>query len=426
MAEFSDSVAGNEDQATSVDFRLEATDGGSLSLPDGFSISDANFESNGPDLILTSADGAHLTVEGFFSQDNPPELVTADGAQISGDMASQLAGGGQEISAGTDAGTAPAADGMIASNPTIITGTDGGPIGNVENLSGSVFAVRTDGTRVDLKEGDPVYQGDIIESSDDGAVGILLADETTFSMGESGRIVLDEMVYDPATQEGSVSLSALEGVFTFVSGQVAKTDPDAMTLDTPVATIGIRGTQVGLDIGGEGDAGKISDNGDGTWTYSPGDNFDGNLPLAYDLNDGTTDNAVTSTFSIVGDSNSDALSLAATKNADGTYTIRQEDILSATRDDADFLSALENTDAFNAGTVTINDLNIVQTPRMSVVLMEEADGFVGEIVIANDGGIQVLNKANESTSVANFQSAPTEIRVIDTKELVSSYGNALK
>ena len=28
----------------------------------------------------------------------------------------------------------------------------------------------------------------------------------------------------------------------------AKTDPDAMTLDTPVATIGIRGTQVGLDI----------------------------------------------------------------------------------------------------------------------------------------------------------------------------------
>ena len=141
---------------------------------------------------------------------------------------------------------------MLASNPSIITGTDGEPIGNVVNLSGSVFAVRTDGTRVELKEGDPVYQGDIIESSDDGAVGILLADETTFSMGENGRIVLDEMVYDPATQEGSVKLSALQGVFTFVSGQVAKTDPDAMTLDTPVATISIRGTQVGLDVKPEG------------------------------------------------------------------------------------------------------------------------------------------------------------------------------
>jgi len=141
---------------------------------------------------------------------------------------------------------------MLASNPSIITGTDGEPIGNVVNLSGSVFAVRTDGTRVELKEGDPVYQGDIIESSDDGAVGILLADETTFSMGQNGRIVLDEMIYDPATQEGSVKLSALQGVFTFVSGQVAKTDPDAMTLDTPVATISIRGTQVGLDVKPEG------------------------------------------------------------------------------------------------------------------------------------------------------------------------------
>ena len=118
MAEFSDSVAGNEDQATSADFHLEATDGGSLSLPDGFSISDTNFESDGSDLILTSADGGQLTVEGFFNQDNPPELVSADGAQISGDMASQLADGGQEISAGTDSAAASAGEGMIAANPS--------------------------------------------------------------------------------------------------------------------------------------------------------------------------------------------------------------------------------------------------------------------------------------------------------------------
>ncbi len=70
-------------------------------------------------------------------------------------------------------------------------------------------------------------------------------------------MVLDEMVYDPGTQEGSVSLSVIQGVFTFVSGEIAKTDPDAMTLDTPVATIGIRGTQLAMsfdpaDAGGDG------------------------------------------------------------------------------------------------------------------------------------------------------------------------------
>ncbi len=79
-------------------------------------------------------------------------------------------------------------------------------------------------------------------------VGIVLADETTFSMGAEGRMVLDEMVYDPGAQEGSLAISVLQGVFTFVSGQVAKADPDAMVLETPVATIGIRGTQAGIDI----------------------------------------------------------------------------------------------------------------------------------------------------------------------------------
>ncbi len=114
MAEFTDSVVGNEGESAVTGFQVEATDGGSVSLPDGFSLSDSTFETDGSDLVLTNGDGAQVTVEGFFSQDNPPELVSADGAQISGDMAGQLAGGGDEvISAGTD-GATPADGGMIA------------------------------------------------------------------------------------------------------------------------------------------------------------------------------------------------------------------------------------------------------------------------------------------------------------------------
>ena len=53
------------------------------------------------------------------------------------------------------------------------------------------------------------------------------------------------MVYDPGEQSGTMSISLLQGAFSFVSGQIAKTDPNAMTLDTPTATIGIRGTAGG-------------------------------------------------------------------------------------------------------------------------------------------------------------------------------------
>ena len=125
----------------------------------------------------------------------------------------------------------------------------GEPIGQVETVNGLVVAQHVDGTRVSVAIGDPVFLGDVVQSGPEGAVGIVLLDETTFSMAANGRIVLDEMIYDPGSQSGAVSLSILQGIFTFVSGQVAKTDPGAMTLETPVATIGIRGTQAGVDYG---------------------------------------------------------------------------------------------------------------------------------------------------------------------------------
>ena len=57
-------------------------------------------------------------------------------------------------------------------------------------------------------------------------------------------MVLDELVYDPATGTGSMAVDMVEGAFSFVSGEIAKTGPDAMKVSTPVATIGIRGTTV--------------------------------------------------------------------------------------------------------------------------------------------------------------------------------------
>ena len=193
---------------------------------------------------------------------------------------------------------------------------DAQPIGQVDSVTGTVTVTHADGTQGALEAGSPVFQGDTLETDGGGAIGITLADETTFSMAENGSMVLDEMVYDPGTQEGTVSMSVLEGVFTFVSGQVAKTDPDAMTLDTPVATIGIRGTQVGLDIreGGE----------------------------------------------------------------------------------------------------------------MTVVLMEEKDGFVGEVVVTNDAGVVVMNGANQATSVLSMDQPPSETFVMDTGRLVQTFGDALR
>ena len=229
---------------------LSASGADVLTLPEGLSVSEAEFAVDGSDLVLTFPDGSKVTVENYYEQAQPPQIASADGANLSGDMVVQLTGTPDSSNASAIQQFADAASGS-----QVIGGTDGAPIGTVKTLTGEVWVTRADGTRVQLQAGDQVYQGDSIETGPKGAIGVLLADETTFSMGEDSSMVLDEMVYDPATQNGSLNVSVVQGVFTFVSGQVAKTDPDAMKIDTPVATIGIRGTQVGIEIppAGEGD-----------------------------------------------------------------------------------------------------------------------------------------------------------------------------
>ena len=193
----------------------------------------ADFSRSGPDLLITGQSGEQVLVRGYFSTGSPPSLITEGGLSISGNIVGRLAGPlapGQYVQAGDAAVT--------------------DPIGQITTIQGSVEIERADGSRETVTKGSPVYQGDIVITGADGTIGIEFLDETEFSLGGDGRMVLDEMVYDPAEQEGSMAVGVLSGTFSFVSGQIAKTSPDAVMLETPMATIGIRGTTIAGTVGG--------------------------------------------------------------------------------------------------------------------------------------------------------------------------------
>ena len=66
-------------------------------------------------------------------------------------------------------------------------------------------------------------------------------------MAANSRMVLDSLVYDPKEDDGnSAVFDLVEGSFVFVAGAVAKTG--GMQVNTPTATMGIRGTTVKVDI----------------------------------------------------------------------------------------------------------------------------------------------------------------------------------
>jgi hypothetical protein len=216
-----------------ADFVVDSTNA-EVVMPPSFNIATVQFDRAGPDLIITSADGEEILVTNYFASGSQPAIMLPNGVTLPTHIVQKLAG-------------------PVAPNQFAQVGQVQGlePIGTVETADGQVEAVRADGTRVSLKVGDPVFQGDELVTGEDGAVGVVFADETTFALGEDGRMLLDEMVYDPGAQDGQIGMTLLTGAMTFVSGAVAKVNPDAMQITTPVATIGIRGTAGVLKVLGE-------------------------------------------------------------------------------------------------------------------------------------------------------------------------------
>jgi|GEM_PF-889520 len=210
-------------------------------IPGGNIFLSAKFLREGYDLTLKTPDGQTVSIPDYFMTDTPPDLLLGDGSVITADLATKLAGPmapGQYAQLQTD----PQADVQAAL---------GSAIGSVSELQGSVLATRADGSQVTLSAGDPIYQGDVLETSEDGTLGVIFADDTTFSLAAGGRMVIDEMVYDPDAQGGVFETTVVKGVFSFVSGQVAKTDGDAMVINTPKTTIGIRGSTGLIKSGAE-------------------------------------------------------------------------------------------------------------------------------------------------------------------------------
>jgi hypothetical protein len=100
------------------------------------------------------------------------------------------------------------------------------------------------------KVGDFVYQGDVVQTGSDGKLGITFMDGTSFNLSSNARMVLNEFVYDPKGKSNSTLFSLTKGSFTFIAGAIAKSGD--MKLDTPVATMGIRGTTPHVEIRDDG------------------------------------------------------------------------------------------------------------------------------------------------------------------------------
>ena len=121
---------------------------------------------------------------------------------------------------------------------------------SIEHVGAVVVQASLGGQSGDAKVGDSVYLGDVVSTGSDGRVGISFTDGTAFDLSPNARMVMNEFVYDPNSKSNSSLLSLTKGTFTFVAGKIAKSGD--MKVNTPVATMGIRGTTPRVEIADDG------------------------------------------------------------------------------------------------------------------------------------------------------------------------------
>jgi trimeric autotransporter adhesin len=96
-----------------------------------------------------------------------------------------------------------------------------------------------DRTTRTLNVGLDMFKNERVVTGPEGKTQLLFVDGSALSIGPNSDVVLDEFVYDPASGNGRLAMTATKGVFRLVGGKLSKNE--AVTLKTPTATIGIRG-----------------------------------------------------------------------------------------------------------------------------------------------------------------------------------------
>ena len=121
-------------------------------------------------------------------------------------------------------------------------------IGSVVGLTGSAQAESSEGLRP-LALGSPVHAGEVLTTGPGSNIEIGFTDGTVLAQGENARLALDEYVYNPQDSGASTMLlNMAQGTFRMVTGELAKANPEGVTIQSPLATIGIRGTGADFDV----------------------------------------------------------------------------------------------------------------------------------------------------------------------------------
>lgn len=119
------------------------------------------------------------------------------------------------------------------------------PAGRVIFSSGDVTAVDSRGVERALARDDVIHPGDTVRTAAQSMVDLRMSDDALVSLDPESRFAVER--YD-RNGTGRAVMRFLAGALRTITGAIGKQEQDTYQMHTPVATIGVRGTEYALQF----------------------------------------------------------------------------------------------------------------------------------------------------------------------------------
>jgi hypothetical protein len=101
---------------------------------------------------------------------------------------------------------------------------------------------------MDAKPKSPIDSNDLVQTGA-GVVGITFEDNTQVRVTENSKLVIDDFVYDPNKKgAGKLALKVTMGTVRYASGNIAHDNNKNVAINTPTASVAVRGTAFTMTV----------------------------------------------------------------------------------------------------------------------------------------------------------------------------------
>jgi len=115
-------------------------------------------------------------------------------------------------------------------------------IGKITEQIDNPASIQRSKTTLPGTKGTGIEMDDAVQTTR-GKIGIVFSDDTKVQINEGSKLIIDDFVYDPKNKDaGKLALNMASGTVRYASGAIAKNNPNSVAINTPTATVAVRGT----------------------------------------------------------------------------------------------------------------------------------------------------------------------------------------